>query len=36
MNFKRFLWDKYFPWFFLADVLIWSLTIGSIIYWVSK
>lgn len=32
----RFLWERYFPWFFLADVLIWPLIIGAIVWWVTR
>lgn len=32
----RFVWEKYFPWYFLADIVIWSLIIGGILYWVLR
>lgn len=26
----------YFPWFFLADIVIWSLIIGGLVWWVTR
>lgn len=31
----RFVWEKYFPWYFLADLVIWS-AIGGVLYWVLR
>lgn len=35
-DFMKFVWEKYFPWYFLADLVIWSAVIGGILYWVTR
>jgi hypothetical protein len=32
----RFLWNRYFPWFFAADLLIVAAIVGGILYWVMR
>jgi hypothetical protein len=32
----RFVWKKYYPWYFLADILIWSVILGVILWWALK
>lgn len=29
----RFLWKRYFPWFFLADVLIVIAIVAALVWW---
>lgn len=32
-GFMRFLWNRYFPWFFLADVLIVLAIVAALVWW---
>lgn len=32
----RFLWERYFPWFFLADLVIWSAIVAGVLWWVLR
>lgn len=29
----RFLWSRYFPWYFLADLLIVAAIVVALVYW---
>lgn len=32
----RFLWNRYFPWYFLADLLIVAGIVAALAYWVMR
>lgn len=36
MNRLRFVWKRYYPWYFLADIVIWSAILGAVVWWALK
>ena len=35
-EFMRFVTERYFPCFFIADLLIWGLILGAFFYWATR
>lgn len=35
-NNLKFAWSKYYPWYFLADIVIWSVIAYFVLSWVLR
>lgn len=36
LRYMRFRWDRYLPWYFLGDVLIWGGLITALVWWLLR